>query len=111
MIAKVRVGNPSEKTERQSLIIPIAVPEIGDIRQLAMVLHERGKPYNDRVWGWPVSYSPSDPTPPPDSHMPFTPADFFIGVWPIWHVSIMWENGDDQEPNISIEDDELIKEE
>ena len=109
MIAKVRVGEPSEELD-QSFIVPIAVPELEDILKFASVLHDHGKRYDDVVWGWPVKYSPSSPTPPPDSNMTFTPADFFIGVWPIWYVSLMWENGDSAPPDVLIGDEDLIKE-
>ena len=108
MIAKVRVGAPNQATDNEQIVLPIALPEIEDIRKLAIVLHERGKLYADTAWGWPVRYSPWCPTPPPDSKMTFTPADFFIGLWPIWWVSLMWENGNDTEPNIAIGDEELI---
>ena len=109
MIARVKVGAAGEGKDSEQVVLPIALPEIEDIRKLAIKLHGRGAPYTDTLWGWPVKYSPSTSTPVPDSHMTFTPADFFIGVWPIWWVSLMWEDGDDQEPNVSIGDDELIK--
>ena len=90
--------------------IRFAIPELADIHKLAIVLHERGLPYDDKVWDWPVYYTPSTPEPPIDSQMSFTPAGFFIGVWPIWYISSLWENGDNAAPSLSI-GDELIKKE
>jgi len=109
VIAKVKVGKPSDTPDTDQIVLPVAIPEFEEIRQLAIVLHERGKPYQDTVWGWPVRYSPMRPEPVPDSNMNFTPADMFIGVWPIWWVSIMWEDGNDQAPNVTVGDEELIK--
>ncbi|MCX6045566.1 MAG: hypothetical protein NT075_10675 [Chloroflexi bacterium] len=109
MIARVRVNPSIEEVDREQIIVPIAIPEIDDVRKFAAILHQNGQPYTDTVWGWPVKYSPEKATPPPDSKMTFTPADFFIGVWSVWWVSLMWENGRDAEPNLSIGDDELLK--
>jgi len=96
MIANVRV-RASDGDDQ--IVVPIAVPDIDDIRKLAQIIHERGQVYEDVIWGWPVHYVPSNPEPPIDSKMTFTPAGFFIGIWPVWYVSLMWEAGDEAEPS------------
>lgn len=86
MIAKLIVGEPPEalnEAEEITLTVPVVLPEMTEIRKLAFALHAKGKPYEAELGGWPVSYDPGSPEPPIDSKLTFTPALFFIGVWPI----------------------------
>jgi hypothetical protein len=111
MIAKLRVGEPPEtfnEPEDIELAIPVALPEMDDIRRLAFALHAKGKVYEGEMWGWPVSYDPGSPERPIDSKLTFTPALFFIGVWPIWYVSFSWEYDNDAEPHVLIGDENIV---
>lgn len=113
MIAQLRVGEPPEVVEDDDfeLTIPISVPDLTDIRAFAFGLHTRGEEYAGRLEGWPVSYSSSCPDAPLDSALTFTPALFFIGVWPLWYVSFTWEYGDDSEPSVLIGDEFVVRSE
>jgi hypothetical protein len=111
MITKLRVGEPPETLnwpEDIELAIPVALPEMDNIRRLAFALHAKGKTYEGEMWGWPVSYDPGSPEPPLASRLTFTPALFFIGVWPVWDVSFSWEYGNDAEPHIFIGDKNIV---
>ena len=110
MIAKLRVGEPPEEfneAEDIALAVPVVLPEMVDIRKLAFALHAKGQAYEAEMSGWPVSYDPGSPEPPIDSKLTFTPALFFIGVWPIWYISFTWEYGHDAEPNVVVGDEYL----
>lgn len=108
MIAKLRVGEPPEalnEAEDNPLTVPVVLPEMVEIRKLAFALHAKGKSYEAEMAGWPVSYDPGCIEPPIDSKLTFTPALFFIGVWPLWYVSFTWEYGHDAEPNVLVGDE------
>lgn len=79
-------------------IVPIVVPELDAVRQFAAQLHAAGQPRHGEAFGWDAEYSPERPTPPLDSKMTFTPADFCIGESGIWFFSLMWEHGHEQLP-------------
>jgi hypothetical protein len=85
------------------------VPDMHEIRQLADKLHARGQEFEDEVWGWPVHYESELAEPPIDSQLTFTPASFWIGVWPVWYVSLTWEYGRDREPNMLIGQENLLQ--
>ena len=89
-------------------VIPITIPDQQAIQELASAVHGRGAAYADDVWGWPVAYTPEVPEPVPHSKMTFRPAVFTIGVYPIWFVSLTWEQGKDQAPVVLIEDENLV---
>jgi hypothetical protein len=89
-------------------LIPITIPEMTEIRALAWAAHEKGEHYTDEVLGWPVSYEPELATPVPHSTLQVKPAVFTIGCYPIWFVSLTWEQGKDQEPSLWIEDEHLV---
>ncbi len=109
--AKVKVAYADEHYDQESiLVIPITIPEMAEIRQLAEELHAKGEPYEGKAWGWPVSYEPEQPEPPIDSNLTFTPASFTIGVSFIWFVSFTWEYGSDAEPYIYIDDENVVQE-
>lgn len=106
---KLRVSPFEPATLEEQLAIPIAVPEMKEIRELANQLHFAGVEYDGEVWGWMVHYDPELPEPPPDSQLTFTPAFFWIGVWPMWYVSFTWEAGHDQEPSVLVGEDNLVR--
>ena len=111
MIAKLRVAEPVaiyREDEDQALTIPVALPEMDEIRRLALALHTKNKAYAGEMWGWPVSYEPESAEPPLDSKMTFTPALFFIGVWPIWYVSFTWDSGRAAEPYMLMGDEFVV---
>lgn len=110
MIAQLRVGEPPEVLEEGDfpLTIPVTLPNMENIRAFAFGLHSRGQMYAGSLEGWPVSYTPATADPPLDSALNFTPALFFIGVWPLWYVSFTWEFGDDDEPSVLIGDEFLV---
>jgi hypothetical protein len=105
MIAKLKVSAPPEDfddTEDIALAVPVTIPELQEIRHLAFTLHRQRRAFDGEQWGWPVSYEPESPNPPIESRLTFTPATFFIGVWPLWYVSFTWEYGRNVEPNILV---------
>lgn len=88
--------------------IPVQMPSYAEIESLAEYLHHASLDYSGKFQGWPVRYEPEHPIPPPDSRLTFTPASFFIGVWPLWFVSYTWENGKDEPPHISYREKNLM---
>ena len=111
MIAQLRVGEPPEVVEDDDfeLTIPVGIPDLTEIRAFAFGLHTRGEAYTGQLAGWPVSYTPATAHAPIESALTFTPALFFVGVWPLWYVSFTWEHGDDSEPAILIGDEYIVR--
>lgn len=110
MIAKLKVAPPPEdfdESEDIALAVPVTIPEMQEIRHLAFTLHRQRHVFEGEQWGWPVSYAPESPQPPIESRLTFTPATFFIGVWPLWYVSFTWEYGRNAEPNILVGDENI----
>jgi hypothetical protein len=79
-------------------VVPLVIPDLGEVRAFAANLHAQGKPWMGEAFGWPAEYHPERPEAPLDSKMTFTPADFCIGESGIWFFSLMWERGRHQEP-------------
>jgi hypothetical protein len=112
MIVKARISI-SDGYER---IVPIVVPALDVVRALAHDLHARGVEWTGEAFGWSAEYHPEQPTPPLDSRLTFTPADFCIGESGIWFFSMMWANGSshkgrDAPPEEYLDDRHLIREE
>ena len=106
---KLRVGAPAAQPQVDPQIaVPVALPSLDEIRQLAAILHKKGRPYTAEHWGWPVVYDPGTDEPPIDSQLTFTPASFWIGIWPLWYVSLTWEFGPAQEPSLLVGDENLV---
>jgi hypothetical protein len=91
-----------------------------DVRAFAERLHQLGKSYQDRVWGWEVSYEPEIDEPKAEVEVPdgkggfvtetmplWTPASFAIGESAVWFFSLLWENGSDQSPVEFLDDRNL----
>lgn len=89
-------------------IVPIAVPNLDEVRVFAGKLHEAGKHWQGEAFGWQAEYNPEQPEPPLDSMMTFTPADFCIGESGIWFFSLMWEYGKHKEPVEFLDDRNIM---
>jgi len=89
-------------------VVPVVIPDLDEVRSFAAELHARGKAWQGEVFGWQAEYHPQKSTPPLDSRMKFTPADFCIGESDIWFFSMMWENGKDAEPVEFLDDKNLL---
>jgi len=107
MIQKVMIRHPSDSYDKP-VIIPVYMPEFDDIRRLAEELHALNQPYEGEYQGWPVSYQPADTEPPTEDWVVPLWSNFQIGVWPIWSVAFDWEDGDDQPPNIGIDNKNIV---
>lgn len=90
-------------------VVPIAIPDLAEVKAFAAKLHSAGKPWTGEAFGWPAEYNPEQAEPPLDSKMTFTPADFCIGESGIWFFSLMWEHGRDKEPVEFLDDQNVIQ--
>ena len=111
MITKLRVAEPAavySAEETPAFAIPVALPGMDAIRRFAFALHAQNRTYAGEMWGWPVSYEPESAAAPLDSKMTFTPAFFFIGVWPLWYVSLSWDSGRDADPSLLMGDEFVV---
>jgi len=79
-------------------LVPVVIPELDEVRRFAAELHSRGESWEGEAFGWPAEYCAERPEPPPDSKLPFTPADFCIGESGVWFFSLMWEHGKNAPP-------------
>lgn len=79
-------------------IVPVAIPDLEEVRMFAAKLHAKKKAWRGDVFGWQAEYNPERSERPLASKMPFTPADFCIGESGIWFFSLMWENGSNAKP-------------
>lgn len=106
---KVRVGFADEHYDAGSApAIPISIPTLDEIHQLAMKLHADGRSYEGEVAGWPVTYEPEQREAPLASHLTFTPASFTMGISFIWFVSYTWEYGSTDAPTVYIDNMNLV---
>jgi len=81
------------------LTIPVAVPDLAQIRDFACELHKKGKAWRGEYAGWPAYYTPEDwSRKPPYSKQQFYPAEFWIGTDRIWTFTMAWEDGAEEEP-------------
>ena len=76
-----------------SPVLPLMVPDLGEVRSLANHLHVTGKDWKGEIFGWPAEYTHESRKKPAGSKMQFTPADFWIGESGVWFYSLMWEQG------------------
>jgi hypothetical protein len=91
-------------------IVPVAIPDLDEVRKFAAELHVKRKAWTGEAFGWQAEYTPERPEPPLDSKMTFTPADFCIGESGIWFFSLMWERGSDAEPVEFLDDRNILEE-
>ncbi len=81
------------------LTIPIAIPDLDQVRTFAYMLHAQAKLWRGEYQGWPAYYTPEDRSrKPSNSKQAFYPAEFWIGTDHIWTFTIAWEEGTEQEP-------------
>jgi hypothetical protein len=90
-------------------ILPLAVPDLKEVKAFANHLHLLGKPWQGELFGWQAEYTPESNKKPADSKMTFTPADFWIGESGIWFFSLMWEHGKDKDPLEFLDDRGIVK--
>jgi len=90
-------------------IVPLVIPDLEEVRELAAKLHDKGRAWQGDAFGWPAEYHPERDEPPLDSKMTFTPANFCIGESGIWFFSLMWERGRDREPTEFLDDRNIVE--
>jgi hypothetical protein len=105
LTVKVRIPHRAN----YSPILPLAVPELSEVRAFARHLHSLGKHWQGEVYGWPAEYMPESRKRPIGSKMRYTPADFWIGESGIWFYSLMWERGKNKEPAEFLDDRGVVK--
>jgi len=106
----------------RSVVVPVSVPDLDDVRALAARLHHIGKSYQDRVWGWEITYEPELDEPHAEVEVPdgkgglvtqvmplWTPASFTIGESGVWFFSLLWENGSDEAPVEFLDDRNILE--
>jgi len=96
--------------DNYSPVLPLAIPNLSEVKAFANHLHMAGKYWKGEIFGWPAEYTPENRRKPPASKMTFTPADFWIGESGIWFFSLMWEQGKDKEPTEFLDERGLIRE-
>ncbi|MCB0106674.1 MAG: hypothetical protein KDE53_12215 [Caldilineaceae bacterium] len=119
--ALVTVNTQPEKGSSRSVAVPVALPDLQEVRAFAERLHQLGQSYQDRVWGWELSYEPEINEPEAEVQVPdgqggfvtetmdlWAPASFAIGESGIWFFSMLWENGTDQPPVEFLDDRNLL---
>ncbi|MFN8440019.1 MAG: hypothetical protein U0175_04575 [Caldilineaceae bacterium] len=96
----IKLPYQSPYTEKKvDLIIPVAIPDLEELRAFAYALHEQGIAWHGDYGGWPAYYTPEDHTQkPPNSKQRFRPAEFWIGTDLVWSFTFSWEDGADEEP-------------
>ncbi|HNT76345.1 MAG TPA: hypothetical protein PKH77_15125 [Anaerolineae bacterium] len=90
-------------------IVPLAIPNLDEVRAFAAQLHALGQPWHGEAFGWSAEYNPERSEAPLDSNMTFTPADFCIGESGIWFFSLMWEYGGEADPVEYLDDQNLLE--
>jgi len=90
-------------------VLPLALPELKEVKAFANHVHLLGKHWQGEIFGWQAEYTPESDKKPEDSNMTFTPADFWIGESGIWFFSLMWERGKDQAPVEFLDDRAVVK--
>jgi len=89
-------------------VAPSVAPDLSDVSAFANALHKAGERWHDEIFGWSAEYNPGAATPPLDSKMTFTPADFCIGESGIWFFSMMWKYGHHAPPVEFLDDKNLV---
>lgn len=102
-------------------LVPITVPDLADVRTLALRLHAERVPYHATVWGWPVYYEPELSEEAAEYEVPdghggtrtqvgpyWSPASFTIGESGVWFYSLTWERGSEQPPVEFLDDRNVV---
>ena len=90
-------------------LVPIVIPDLGEVRSFANTLHVQGKTWSGEAFGWQAEYNPERSEPPLDSKLTFTPADFCIGESDIWFFSLAWERGKNLAPVEFLDDQNILR--
>lgn len=90
-------------------ILPLAIPDLSEVKSFATHLHTTGKNWQGEMFGWSAEYTSESRKKPIDSKMRFTPADFWIGESGIWFFSLMWEHGKSKAPVEFLDERGIIK--
>lgn len=90
-------------------ILPLAVPDLEEVRSFALHLHASRRPWAGNIFGWPAEYLPESRRRPSGSRMTHTPASFCIGESGIWFFSLMWEHGRESDPAEFLDDRGIVK--
>ena len=85
--AKIRVADGHES------VMPVVVPDLASVRELAEAVHAKKAPWQGEAFGWQAEYLPQRAERPLESRLSFTPAEFWIGESGIWFFSMTWELG------------------
>jgi hypothetical protein len=114
--------NPTLVTvNTHTVAVPLFIPDLDEVRALAMRLHQDAQPYQGRAWGWEVTYEPEVTEPDAEVEVPdgkgsfvtqtmslWMAASFTIGESGVWFFSLLWENGVDQPPVEFLDDRNVI---
>lgn len=95
--------------ESPPIFAPVVIPDLAAVRLFANQCHQNGQPWQGVLYGWEALYQPEQPTPPLDSNLTFTPADFCLGDSHIWFYSLTWENGANQPPVEYVDNHNLLE--
>lgn len=119
--ALITVNTHPDKGRSRTVSVRITIPDLQEVRALAAQLHNLGQSYQDRAWGWEVSYEPEIDEPEAEVQVPdhqggfvsetmliWTPASFTIGKSGVWFFSMQWENGTEQPPTEFLDDRSLV---
>lgn len=98
-----------ELSEDETIIVPIIIPDVEEIKTFADKLHARGQVWKGEIFGWQAEYTAESPEVPLGSKMTFTPADFCIGESDIWFYSLMWEHGKDNKPIEYLDESNILE--
>lgn len=101
--AKIRGADGSES------VLPVVIPDLNDVRELAADLHQRGLAWEGDAFGWHAEYVPQRDEPPVQSRLAFTPAEFCIGESGVWFFSLVWERGPTTAPVEFLDDSGLVR--
>ena len=104
----VKVKIPQQNN--YSPVLPLAIPDLVEVKAFANYLHTIGKHWKGEIFGWIAEYTPESRRKPTASKMTFSPADFCIGESGIWFYSLMWEHGKGKEPTEFLDDRGIVRE-
>jgi hypothetical protein len=120
---RVPVSLLNEFTEAETVLLPLAIPDMLEVRLLAEELHAAGVAYHGTRWGWPVQYEPELVEPAAEYQMPdgqggwrteirpfWSPASFTMGQNGFWFYSLLWDHGRDQPPTPYLEPQDSLLE-
>ncbi|MBI4670823.1 MAG: hypothetical protein HY741_04030 [Chloroflexi bacterium] len=107
----VTVNTQARQGVARTITIPVFIPDLDQVRELAMSLHRAGRSFQERVWGWLVTYEPEIREEAAVVQVPdgqgglidqerdlWSPASFTIGENGVWFFSMLWENGANKPP-------------